>query len=535
MKSPVILLVNAQIYPLTDPKKIDNALAIQGNRILAIGKSGELLKEFAHNAAVEDMQGRVILPGLADAHIHLQHFALNLQKINCETSTRQECLQLISEKVKSTPPGTWILGHGWNQNNWQEGYGNAQDLDQVASANPVYLTAKSLHAGWTNSLGLRAAGVFASTADPLDGRIGRDPAGNPDGILYETAMDFINKVIPTPSVDAVEKAILEAQPILLKMGLTAVHDFDRRTCFSALQAIEQKGRLQLRVTKSIPLEDLSYIVSLGVRTGFGNDFLRIGSIKAFADGALGPQTAAMITAYENNPENRGILMLDAESLFEYGSQAVRNGLSLAVHAIGDRAVHEVLMGFQQLRELESSQAGMYSKKLRHRIEHVQIIHPEDANLLAEQGIIASMQPIHATSDMKMADRYWGSRAANSYAWKLQLQQGAQLAFGSDAPVEYPNPFWGIHAAVTRQNRDNLPQPGGWFPEQRISVYEAVKAYTSGAAFAANMEDRLGILAPGYLADLIVLEVDPFNYPPDQLHTILPVATMVNGSWIFRNF
>jgi hypothetical protein len=284
----------------------------------------------------------------------------------------------------------------------------------------------------------------------------------------------------------------------------------------------------LRVIKSIPLEDLTHAVELGLRSGFGDDFLRIGSVKIFADGALGPHTAAMLQPFENEPENRGMLMMDAEELYEHGRLAVENGLSLAVHAIGDRANHEVLNAFAQIRQHE-----VVKLPLRHRIEHVQIIHPDDAPRLAAMGVIASMQPVHATSDMLMADRYWGMRSALAYGWRTQLNNGAILAFGSDAPVEVPNPFWGLHAAVTRQRPDGSPGPEGWYPVQRLSLIEALQAYTGGAAYAAGMEDRLGKLAPGYLADLLILDHDPFNCSPEEIRDIHPLATMVGGEWVWE--
>jgi predicted amidohydrolase YtcJ len=237
----------------------------------------------------------------------------------------------------------------------------------------------------------------------------------------------------------------------------------------------------------------------------------------------------MLQPYEGEPENRGMLLLDAEEIFEKGRLAVENGLALAVHAIGDRANHEVLNAFAQLQSLP----GIDRVRLRHRIEHVQLLHPDDAGRLAQLGVIASMQPIHATSDMLMADRFWGERARQSYAWRTQLQKGAVLAFGSDAPVESPNPFWGIHAAVTRQRADGYPDLQGWFPEQRLAVSEALQAYTTGAAYAAGREHEQGRLAPGYLADLVVLDTDPFTCPPENLRNIQAQATMVGGEWVWR--
>jgi hypothetical protein len=345
-------------------------------------------------------------------------------------------------------------------------------------------------------------------------------------------MQMVEQSLPDTTTQQVAQALREVQPILWQIGITGVHDYDQKRCFSALQALQASGELRLRVVKGIPLDDLPHAAALGLRSGFGNDFLRIGSVKAFADGALGPQTAAMLQPYEGNPDNKGMLLMDAEELSEHGRLAVENGLSLAVHAIGDRAIHEVLDAFANLRSYEQSTFGGAMHQLRHRIEHVQVIHPDDAGRLGELGIIASMQPIHAPSDMLMADRHWGKRAALSYAWKTQKNYGAVLAFGSDAPVESPNPFWGIHAAVTRQKLDGSPGPQGWFPEQRLTITEAIHGFTIGAAYAAGMEDRLGQLAPGFLADLVVLDADPFTCSLDQIPNITPLGTMVNGEWVF---
>lgn len=534
MRPDIHVLKNARIFT-GDPSQfeLNTALAIQEGRILATGSDQVIMAEFGDQAKIDDMQGQFILPGLTDAHIHLMHYALGLQKIDCETPTRSQCLERVADRSKQARPGEWILGHGWNQNEWPEGFGNLTQLDAIAPSNPVYLTAKSLHAGWANGTALRLVGLDDRSPDPVDGRLGRSGDGHLDGILFESAMDLVQQAIPEPSDEAVIQALEKALPTLWRVGLTGAHDFDRNRCFSALQTLHQRGRLKLRVIKSIPLEDLDHAIAIGLRTGFGDDFLRIGSIKAFADGALGPHTAAMLTPYEDDPENRGILMLDGETLYEYARQASAHGLSMAVHAIGDKANHEVLDAYEHLRVFERDNASPGSRALRHRIEHVQVLHPDDADRLAKLNIIASMQPIHATSDMRMADRYWGARAALSYAWRTQLQHGAHVAFGSDAPVESPNPFWGLHASITRQRQDGSPGEQGWCPEQRLSLVEALAGFTTGAAYAANMEDRLGRLAPGYYADLIVLGQNPFDTPPPELAKVSPNATMVNGEWVYR--
>jgi predicted amidohydrolase YtcJ len=530
------ILYNACIHTLDQNQSEASAIVIDGDLIVAVG-GGELFDSFPA-ASREDMGGRTILPGLTDAHIHLMHYALGLQKVDVETRTKAEALRRVAERAAQTPPGQWILGHGWQQNDWPPSsagalaglFPTAADLDAVSADKPIYLTAKSLHASWANSAALRLAGIGPGTPDPINGKILRDEKGQPNGILLEEAMNLIEKNLPQPSLAEVMSALETAQPILWKMGLTGAHDFDYRPCFMALQALNAEKRLKLRVTKSVPLDLLPHAHALGLRTGFGDDFLRIGSVKAFMDGALGPRTAAMFAPYLNEPENRGILNMDGEELLEHGRQAADSGLSMTVHAIGDRAIHEVLEAFEQLRAYERTH-GLPA--LRHRIEHVQIIHPDDASRLGKMGITASMQPIHATSDMLAADRYWGERARLSYAWRTQLDAGATLAFGSDAPVESPNPFWGIFAAVTRRRADDSPASEGWYPEQKLTMREALQGFTVGAAYAAGTEDRLGQLARGYYADLIVVEKDPFTCPVEDLLTLSSAATMVGGEWVWQ--
>jgi predicted amidohydrolase YtcJ len=524
------VLYNARILTLDPSHPTAGAIAVQHGRVVRLGSDQEVLAQAGENAKKYNLGGRTIWPGLTDAHIHLQHYAFALQMINCETSTRAECLLRVRQKVGQTAPGQWVRGHGWNQNSWPEGFGTVKELDEVSPANPVFLTAKSLHAAWVNSAALRAAGITRSTPDPQGGKIGRDEIGSPNGLLFETAMELVHNAIPPATLDEVVRAVDQAQHNLWQMGITSVHDYDRSQCFSALQILQQHEKLHLRVVKSIPLEDLPHAAAMGLRTGFGNDVLRIGSVKLFADGALGPKTAAMFQPYEGEADNTGILLLDNEQIFEHGQTAAAHGLSMAIHAIGDRANHEVLLAYAQLRNYEKEN-GLPT--LRHRIEHVQVLHPDDYSQLAALGVTASVQPIHATSDMYMAERNWGKRSAGAYAFRTLLERGTSLCFGSDAPVESPNPFLGLHAAVTRQRPDLSPAPDGWFPAQRLTLQEALQGFTTGPAFAAGLESSLGRLSPGYLADLIVLEVDPFSIPAEDLHQVQPCATMIGGEWIWQ--
>ena len=529
------LLYNAKIHTLNPRQPLASALLINHHhphegRILAIGESQQLLSEFGGKAEQENLNGRTILPGLTDSHIHLRHYANALQSLDLFGANKQACLDKVAQLAAQTPPGNWIQGYGWSQDNWGGQFPTAAELDAVTREHPVLLMAVSLHAVWVNSTALQAAGIDASTPDPPKGRILRDAHGQPTGLILEEAMKNFDHVLPAPTAESTLKLFEQAQENLWQMGITAVHDFDRIPSFIALQTLNRQKRLKLRVTKNLPVESLDTIIASGLRSGFGDHLLRIGSIKAFADGALGSRTAAMLAPFNDAPDNRGMLLLDAEDLVEFGTKAIQNGLSLTVHAIGDAANHQMLNGFEQLRHYEKTH---HLPHLRHRLEHVQLLHPGDLKRLAQLDLIASMQPIHATSDLEMADLGWGERSRYAYAWRTLLDANTKLTFGSDAPVDSPNPFFGLHAAVTRQRADGQPGPQGWYPQERIGLLEALQAYTTGPAFTAGMEDHIGMLAPGYLADLIVLERDPFIILTDELRDLRPCATMLGGDWVFR--
>jgi hypothetical protein len=524
------LLFNGRIRTLDPLQPAVEVVALEGNRVTAVG-GPELLERFPA-AEREDLEQRVVLPGLTDAHLHLQQYAEGLRKVDCATASLEECLQRVAEQARRTLPGEWILGQGWDQNLWGGRWPTAEQLDKAAPLNPVYLTAHSLHAGWANRAALRRAKIRSfGRRDPPAGRIARDARHQPTGVLFEKAMLLVEAVLPRPNPQDLAVWIEQALPGLWRLGLTGVHDFDRQPCFRALQILHQAGGLKLRVVKSIPVEDLDFASGLGLRSGMGDDMLRIGAVKLFSDGALGPHTAAMLDPYEDDPHNTGLLVQDEEQIFRIGCRAVRAGFSLAVHAIGDRANREVLNAFTRLREHEQAE-GL--PPLRHRIEHVQVLQDQDLDRLGAQGIVASMQPVHATSDCHLAERCWGSRCSNAYAWRTLVERGTHLAFGSDAPVESPSPFEGLYAAVTRRRPDGMPGSEGWHPEQRLLFSEALAGYTLEPAYACGQETQLGRLAAGYLADLIVLEKDPFLCEPADLLELKPVATMVNGEWVWQS-
>lgn len=519
------LLVNARVYPLTPGGDSQaSAVAINDGKVVAIGDE-TACRDSLGAAEVVDCGGRAVIPGLIDAHMHMELTALARSAVAAETATLAECLSRVSAAASRAPAGAWVTGQGWNQNDWGGIFPTATDLDAAAPHHPVYLQVKSAHAAWVNSIALRLAGVDAHTPDPEGGRIVRDARGVPTGILLETAMALVQRHIPPTDVAQLADLYAEQQAEAWRWGLTGVHDFDGRRSLAAWQVLRERDQLGLRVVKTIRAAYLDQALTLGLRPGFGDDWIRLGQVKVFMDGALGPRTAWMAAPYEGEPDNLGVTVTDPEELMEIGARAADAGFALTVHAIGDRANHEVLNVFERLLTLNRR------PRLPYRVEHVQVADPADLARLGALGVVASMQPLHATSDAPAAERLWGrGRSANAYAWRSVLSGGAVLACGSDSPIESLNPWTGIHAAVTRRRADGWPGSDGWFPEQRLTVAEALAGYTSGAALAGGLRAQTQGLVPGALADLVVLDRDPFACDPDELREVTAVATLVGGQW-----
>ena len=527
---PKSVLTNAKVYSFSQGDQPADTVVIEEGYISAIGKASEIIPQINNGAKIEDLRQSILMPSFTDAHIHMLAYGLSLQRINVEISTKQKCLDRIANPVKNTSPGKWVIGHGWNHNIWADGYGSKKDLDKLSTQHPIYLTHKSLHSGWANSFALKKAGISHHTPDPDGGTIQRDASGEPTGILLESAMRLVESIIPEPDVSEREAAILEAQTTLHRYGIAAVHDFDPWSVFDTLHDLHAMGKLSLRVTKGIPESFLDTAIEKKLKSGIGNDWVKIGWLKLFSDGALGPQTAAMISPYENS-QSLGMLLLSHRDIAAYGEKALPKGISLAVHAIGDRANHEVLLAMSDLRK-----GGLLEiPTLRSRIEHVQLIRGKDIRMFPALDITASMQPIHAISDKDIAETFWGKRCVDSYAWKSILQAGAQLIFGSDAPVESPNPFCGLHAAVSRkQLGDASKKESSWIPKQCINLQAALKAYISTPPAVGGFGNIIGKIKLGYAADFVLLPPDFFDLPPDDIQFVLPLATMVNGKWVYKN-
>lgn len=526
------ILYNGNIVTQAKAKPRVSALAISDGRIIASGTDDELLSLAAAGTAKDNLGGRTVIPGMTDAHIHWLWTARAMQYVDVfEVPTKEIALKRVADRVSASNPSEWVVGHGWSQSIWpDEAFPTATDLDVISSENPVCLKAKSGHAIWVNSEALRICGITEGTVDP-GGGIQCDESGQPTGIFFETASELVTQHIPDFSIDQITDQMKAAQELALASGLTGCHDFDGPTCLKALQILRESDDLSLRFVKNINVEWIDHAYELGLRWGFGDDWLRIGGVKIFSDGALGPLTALMIDPYEGHPENTGMVVSGSEEMHAMVSKASRAGLPATIHAIGDKAVRDVLDVYAEVRKEELAR-GETPDQRRHRIEHVQIVHPDDVHRLAELKIVASMQPIHATSDYEMANRYWGERCKWAYDARRQIDHGAVVAFGSDSPVDPFEPLGGIYAAVTRRRPDGAPGEEGWYPEARLTIEEALHGFTTGPAYAAGMEGSLGRLAPGFWADLVVLDRDLLTVPHDEILDINVVGTMVGGQWRF---
>ncbi len=530
-----LILHNGSIHTMDADLPVVSAVAIDKNKITAIGADHFILPLARPGTQVIDLQGKGVTPGLVDAHVHFMNYAMELQRVDLlDIADRAEVDRRIKEFSAKTPEGEWLQGRGWKNELWADpSFPTVQQLDKMVPHTPCFLRDKSGHAGWANSLGLQAAGIDKDTPDPVGGEIQRDADGNATGILFETAMELVYDVIPDPTPNQIAEAMRDAQEKCWEVGLTGIHDFDGPACFKGLQALHKKGELGLRFYKNIPAAMLDNAVAAGLETDFGDEWLRIGGIKIFADGALGPQTALMVAPYEGTTDTYGITVVDKEGMYEIASKAAANNLSVTVHAIGDKANHDILDVYEAVRK-EEAQRGQ-GTSLRHRIEHVQILIEEDLNRLAELNVVSSMQPIHCTSDMEMADKHWGDRTKFSYAWRTMLESQALLVFGSDCPVEPIDPMLGIYAAVSRKKQDGSYAPAGWHPEQKLNMAETIRAFTLAAAETAGTQATQGSISPGKLADITVFDHDLFAIDAEAIKTTQVVATIVGGEIKFSQF
>jgi predicted amidohydrolase YtcJ len=452
-------------------------------RILAVGDGARAAA--GRGAEVIRLRGRA-LPGLIDSHIHLEGLANDRLTLDLAgTSSLEEALQRVETWAGRLAPDAWVVGAGWYNDVWpNSAFPARRHLDLAAGGRPVYLVRKDGHSAWVSGAALSLAGIDASSADPAGGVIDRDGRRRPTGILRETGMHAVSVLLPRASDADFDAAMAKALARTAELGITSVQSMDGARGFASLQRLHSANGLPIRVTYNLPLADLHHAERLGVRSGWGDDWLRIWGVKAFLDGSLGSRTAEML-------DGSGTARLPQAELVDMIDRCVRAELNVCLHAIGDGAVRRALDALARKRD-----AWRY---WRPRIEHAQCVHQKDVPRFARIGVIASMQPIHAVADRELADRYWPKVAAHSYAWGALERAGARLAFGSDAPVETADPLLGIDAATAWRKR------AGWHPEQAISRAKAVRAYTAGAAYAVGMEQHVGSLGLGKLCDMTVVD------------------------------
>ncbi|HET6947647.1 MAG TPA: amidohydrolase [bacterium] len=527
------LFTGGRIQTLDAARPRAEALAVAAGRILAVGSDDDLRSAFPRFRR-KDLGGLAIFPGFTDAHIHLPDFGISLRRVELRrTRAIHEAAELVRSAAARATPGEWIRGQGWDKNVWAEDrFPTREDLDAAAPSHPVILSSKDGHLLWVNSAALHAAGIDRHTPDPPGGAIARDARGEPTGLLKETAKELAWGAVPEVGPDVVDAGIIEAQRVLHRLGITGIHNFtgtagyDGPPTFAAFQRLRSRGKLRLRVWMTVPEQALDHVRDIGLRTGFGDEWLRVGPVKIFADGTLGSQTAAMLEPFEGQPQNTGIAIHTRGELIELVGRAVGAGFWCAIHAIGDRANRWVLDAYEAHRDASAA------LRARHRIEHAQVVHPDDLPRLARAGVIASMQPIHATSDRDIADRYWGARSRTAYAWRSLVRLGTVLAFGSDAPVETPDVFQGLYAAVTRKRAEEAARPS-WYPAEALEIEEALRAYTSGAAFASGQEGVAGRLADGCVADFVALDRDLVTVAADALLGTKVELTVVGGDVVYE--
>jgi predicted amidohydrolase YtcJ len=517
-------VTNARIYTVNPKQPNASAMAVRQGKIIAV--SNDVKHFIGKSTRVIDAQGATVVPGLVDSHGHMRGLGEALETIDLRGVTSEnEIADKVRAAAKTAKPGEWIFGWAWDQNLWEtKKFPTAESISAAAPGNPVALSRVDGHALWVNARAMEMADVTAATADPSGGRILRGPANRPTGVFLDNAQALIRSKIPADSPEVIERRIRRAMKECARLGLTAVDDAGIEAGdVAAYHKFARAGEMPIRIYAMIRGPG-AYTDEWLARTPELGAYLTIRSIKMLADGALGSRGAALLEPYSDDPGNRGLNRLDRTTIRTVVEKALAHGFQVNIHAIGDAANHDVLEVYA------AALKGPNDK--RFRVEHAQIIAPADFTLFAKNSIIASMQPTHATSDMPWAaERLGPERVKGAYAWQTLMKLGVHVPAGSDFPVETPNPLWGFYAAVTRQDKEGRPE-GGWFPGQRMTREEALRAFTIEGAYAAFAENARGSFEPGKAADFVMLSADIMTIPAPQILTTRVTKTMVGGRIVF---
>lgn len=524
-----LVVLNANIHTMDAKQPRAQAMAVLDGKIIAIGTDAEIRRFAGAETRRIDAGGRLIIPGFNDAHVHFLQTGFQLSSVDLrDAPTPEEFVKRIKEFAAKLPKGRWILGGKWDHENWTPNdLPTAAMIDAVTPDHPVFISRLDGHMALANSLAMRLAGVDKDTKEVEGGEIVRDAQGNPAGVFKDAAMGYINRVIPAAPWEAKMEAAHAATDHAASLGITSVQDMSSGTDIGVFQELMRQGRLKTRIYGCSPLGDYKRWENTGVRFAFGSPMLRVGCLKGYSDGSLGSTTAWFFNPYLDAPDSVGLASDEIPTMPEMVEKADGAGLQINIHAIGDRANATVLDIFAGTAKKNGD------RDRRFRIEHAQHLRDEEIRRFGPQRVVASMQPFHIIDDGRWAwKRLDEPRLKGTYAFRTLLDTGGVLAFGSDSPVAPLNPLWGVYAAVTRRTLDDK-NPEGWIPEQKISVYETIKAFTVGSAFAEYQEHVKGTLMPGMLADFVVLSDDIFTIDPVKIWDVKVMTTVVDGRVVYE--
>jgi predicted amidohydrolase YtcJ len=523
-----LAIVNARVWTGDARRPWADAIAVEGNKIAVVGSSAEVRKRTPASARLIDAHGAFVVPGFTDAHVHFIDGGFALASVQLrDAKTKDEFIRRIAAFAKTVPAGTWITNGDWDHENWGGELPTHAWIDSVTPNNPVWINRLDGHMNLANAAAMREAGVSRTTSDISGGAIVRDANGEPTGIFKDNAQDIIWKAVPPPSATQLDHALDAAMRYVAAQGVTSVHNMGSWDDLKVFQRAHDTKKLITRVYAAVPLASWQQLADRVKATGTGDDWFRIGALKGFVDGSIGSHTAAMLAPFTDAPKDSGFFVNTVENLYSWTSNADKHGLHVIVHAIGDRAIRTQLDIFERVEKENGP------RDRRFRIEHAQHIAPSDIPRFAALGVVASMQPYHAIDDGRWVEKVIGpERAKGTYAFKSLLDAKATLAFGSDWFVAPPVPLTGIYAAVTRRTLDER-RPDGWQPQEKITVEQALRAYTTGGAFAGYAERSRGVLKAGMLADIAVIDHDLTKIAPETIRDAKVVMTIVDGRIVFE--